>query len=63
MREGYPEIGFIAQAVEAVLPNIVSVRDDDIQTRALGYDRLTAVLAGAVKELAARVTALEARLP
>ena len=63
MRDGYQEIGFIAQSVEAILPNIVSIRDDDIQTRALSYDRLTAVLAGAVKELAARVTALEARLP
>jgi hypothetical protein len=62
MRDGYQEIGFIAQSVEQVLPNIVSIRDDDINTRALSYDRLTAVLAGAVKELAARVTALEARL-
>jgi hypothetical protein len=38
------------------------VRDDDIHTLSLGYDRLTAVLTGAVKELAARVSAIEARI-
>jgi len=61
MREGFQEIGFLAQAVEAVLPNIVAVRNDEMATLSVGYDRLTAVLTGAVKELAARVAALESR--
>jgi hypothetical protein len=61
MRAGLPEVGFIAQAVNAVLPNIVAVDGGEEGTMSVGYDRLTAVLVGAVKELNARLAAVEAR--
>jgi hypothetical protein len=47
--------------VNAVLPNIVAVDGGEEGTMSVGYDRLTAVLVGAVKELNARLAAVEAR--
>ena len=60
LRPGHQEIGFIAQAVNEVLPNIVGIRDDG--RMAVGYDRLTAVLAGAVKELNSRMKRIEEKV-
>lgn len=60
MREGYPEVGFVAQAVNEVIPNIVAIKGEDSRM-SVGYDRLTALLAGAIKELSERVEALERR--
>ena len=55
---GYDDTGVIAQEVEALgLPNITTTRDDG--TKAVRYDRLIPVLIQAVKELSAKVTALE----
>lgn len=52
-----PEAGVIAQEVQQVLPEIVTERDDGML--AVKYDRLTALLIQAVKELTARVEQLE----
>ena len=55
---GIQDTGVIAQEVEALgLPNITTTRDDG--TKAVRYDRLIPVLIQAVKELSAKVTALE----
>jgi hypothetical protein len=62
LRAGYQELGFIAQQVEEVIPNIVSMRDDEDQSRAVAYDRLTSLLTGAINELATRLEEVERRL-
>ena len=51
------DIGVVAQEVEKVLPEIVSDRENGY--KAVKYDKLTAVLIQAVKELSDRVKALE----
>ena len=47
------DVGLIAQEVEAVLPEIVGTRKDGI--KAIKYDRLTALLLQAIKELQAKI--------
>ncbi len=54
------DVGVIAQEVQAVLPEIVGERQDG--TLAVKYDRLTALLIQAVKELDDKVESLERRL-
>jgi hypothetical protein len=55
---GEADTGVIAQEVEALgLPGITTTRDDG--TKAVRYERLVPVLIQAVKELSAKVTALE----
>ena len=55
---GKQDTGVIAQEVEALgLPGITTTRDDG--TKAVRYERLIPVLIQAVKELSAKVTALE----
>ena len=61
MRPGHQEIGFIAQSVDMVVPNVVSVQGDDSR-HAVAYDRITALLTGAIQELFAKVNDLESRL-
>ena len=51
------DIGVIAQEVEKVLPELVSDRENGY--KAVKYDKLTAVLIEAVKELSGRVKTLE----
>ena len=54
--EGH-DVGVIAQEVQAVLPELVETRDSGFL--AVKYEKLTAVLIEAVKELSARVKELE----
>jgi len=54
------QIGLIAQEVEAVLPELVNTGDDGY--KAVAYDKFTAVLIEAVKELKAEKDALERRV-
>ena len=55
---GKEDLGVIAQEVEALgLVGLTTTRDDG--TKAVRYDRLIPVLIQAVKELSAKVTALE----
>jgi hypothetical protein len=53
------DLGVIAQEVEAVLPVLVQTRENGY--KAVKYDKLTAVLIEAVKELSARVKELESK--
>ena len=55
--DGSRQIGVIAQEVEAILPEVV--RADDAGQLSVAYGNITGLLIEAVKELAARVAALE----
>lgn len=61
VRDGKNEIGFIADEVHAVVPEVV-VLDEAGEPASVNYSRLTAILAGAVQELDERLARLEARL-
>ena len=55
---GEADTGVIAQEIEALgLPGITTTRADG--TKAVRYERLVPILIQAVKELSAKVTALE----
>ena len=54
------EIGLIAQEVQDVIPEVIGMNEDE--TLSLDYPKLVAVLINAVKELTARVDALEKQL-
>ena len=57
------DIGFIAQEVEKVVPEIVpSVGPDESAGKGLAYGRLTSILTKAVQELSAKNDALEAKV-
>ncbi len=45
------QIGFVAQEVEKVLPNVVMTQDDEEKTKALKYNEFIPVLVKAIKEL------------
>ena len=54
------DVGVIAQEIEKVLPEIVKTRDNGY--KAVQYEKLTALLIEAVKELSAKVEKLEQKL-
>lgn len=56
------EIGFLAQDVVKVVPEVVSKMTSDAETLGVAYTQLIPVLVEAVKELSAKVEALEAQL-
>jgi len=55
-------VGFIAQEVEAVLPQAVSTATDSRQTKSVAYSEVIPVLTEAIKQLKAENDALKARL-
>jgi hypothetical protein len=55
--KGATEIGFIAQEVQEIIPEVVTTRADGYL--GIDYAKLTAILAGAVQELSARIDRLE----
>jgi Chaperone of endosialidase len=59
---GKPSIGVVAQEVEEVFPEVVSIYDDDQEYKAVNYDGLTSVLIEAVKELKAEIETLRSRI-
>ena len=60
-KEGEKDTGVIAQEIAALeLPGLTTVREDG--THAVKYERLTALLIEAVKELSGKVSDLEAKL-
>lgn len=59
--DGSIGIGFIAEEVQAIVPEVISLNSDG-QPDAISYDRLTAVLCKAIQELNAKVEALESRV-
>jgi hypothetical protein len=54
------EIGFLAQQVQQVVPEVVGTNSDG--TLSVDYPKLTAVLTKSIQELSAKVEELEARL-
>jgi len=56
-----PQVGVIAQEIEAVLPQLV-VESAHEGYKTVKYDKLTALLIEAVKELSGKVASLEAQL-
>jgi hypothetical protein len=58
---GHKEIGFLAQELEAVLPNVVTTASTEEypDQKRVAYDRLVSLLIGAVNELNAEVRALK----
>jgi hypothetical protein len=63
---GHKEIGFLAQELEVVLPNVVKTYTDEVALaggrKAVSYDRMVSLLVAAIKELKAEVDALKARV-
>jgi hypothetical protein len=63
---GKPSIGVVAQEVEEVFPEVVSIYapdpDSEEEYKAVDYDGLTSVLIEAVKELKAEIEALRSRI-
>ena len=55
-------VGFLAQEVEAVLPQAVSTSTDARQTKSVAYSEVIPVLTEAIKQLKAENDALKARL-
>jgi hypothetical protein len=56
------ELGFLAQEVEEVVPAVVATGADVDATKRVAYDRLTALLVGAVKEQSVVIDALQVRV-
>ena len=59
---GVHEIGCIAQEVQSVIPELVKPRSYDDPLLTLSYNRFSAVLIEAVKELTAKVETLETKV-
>ena len=56
------EVGFIAQEVQEVVPELVAVNGDADETLSVHYPQLTAVLTSALQTALDRIETLEARL-
>ena len=56
------DIGFIAQEVELIVPEVVAGGPDESAGKGLAYGRLTSILTKAVQELSAKNDALEAKV-
>jgi len=59
---GQSSIGVVAQEVEEVFPEVVSIYDPDQEYKAVDYNGLTSVLVEAVKELKAQDEELRSRI-
>gem|GEM_PF-2041922 len=68
-QEDYPDmnlddrnhVGFIAQEVELVVPQVVSSAGDEMQTKSIAYSDLVPVLTKAIQEQQAEIEALKAQ--
>jgi hypothetical protein len=54
-----PQIGVLAQDMEAIVPEVVLTADDEMQTKSVDYGKLTAVLIEAIKDLKAEIDQLK----
>lgn len=59
---GRPDLGFIAEDVGKVLPELVRYEENGTDAKSLDYSHLTAVLVEALKEEQSRVQKLEDRV-
>lgn len=56
---GETKVGFIAQELEQIIPEVVVVGNDSLQTRGVNYAELIPVLVNAIKEQQALINKLE----
>jgi|TARA_E500000318_G_scaffold6794_1_gene6394 hypothetical protein len=61
VEDAKPQIGVLAQDIEAIVPEIVLTADDEMQTKSVDYGKLTAVLIEAIKDLKAEIDELKGR--
>jgi len=59
VEDAKPQIGVLAQDMEAIVPEIVLTADDEMQTKSVDYGKLTAVLIEAIKDLKAEIDELK----
>jgi hypothetical protein len=59
VEDAKPQIGVLAQDIEAIVPEIVLTADDEMQTKSVDYGKLTAVLIEAIKDLKAEIDELK----
>ncbi|MBI3406189.1 MAG: tail fiber domain-containing protein [Acidobacteria bacterium] len=60
--DGRNDVGFIAEEVGAVLPEVVAFEENGVDAKGLDYARLTAVLVEAVKEQQKQIRALQQKI-
>jgi hypothetical protein len=56
---GQPDIGFVAEDVAAVVPELVELEPNGVEARSMKYDRVTALIVEAIKELDDKVTQMD----
>ena len=61
VEDAKPQIGVLAQDIEAIVPEIVLTADDEMQTKSVDYGKLTAVLIEAIKDLKAEIDELKGK--
>tara|TARA_R100000734_G_C3317396_1_gene110500 strand:+ start:1233 stop:2780 length:1548 start_codon:yes stop_codon:yes gene_type:complete len=61
IEDAKPQIGVLAQDMEAIVPEVVLTADDEMQTKSVDYGKLTAVLIEAIKDLKAEIDELKGR--
>jgi hypothetical protein len=61
VEDARPQIGVLAQDIEAIVPEVVLTADDEMQTKSVDYGKLTAVLIEAIKDLKAEIDELKGR--
>ena len=59
VKDAKPQIGVLAQDMEAIVPEVVLTADDEMQTKSVDYGKLTAVLIEAIKDLKAEIDELK----
>ena len=59
VEDAKPQIGVLAQDMEAIIPEVVLTADDEMQTKSVDYGKLTAVLIEAIKDLKAEIDELK----
>ena len=55
-------IGFVAQDIEKILPQVVSTANDKDKTKSVAYSDIVPVLAEAIKELSAQIKELQTKI-
>lgn len=56
------EVGFVAQELQEIIPEVVHEQSDEDKTLTVDYSKMVAYMAGAIQELTAKVEQLEAKL-